>query len=49
MEQLEKEFETMLIKTCNAELICKYVDLKSEFKSALAQAHNTINSLEKSN
>lgn len=29
MEQLEKEFEEMLIKTQNTELIDKYADLKA--------------------
>lgn len=44
MEQLEKEFETMLIKTCNAELICKYVDLKKETHRIMDQALKAMES-----
>lgn len=35
MDQIEKEFEEMLINTCNTELINKYCSLKEEIVKLL--------------
>jgi hypothetical protein len=44
MEKLEKEFEEMLVKTNNAELIDKYADLKAEIHRIMEQALRAMNS-----
>lgn len=49
MEELEREFEEMLIKTRNSELINKYADLKIEINKQFELALNTIKILEKKN
>jgi hypothetical protein len=49
MEELEKEFEEMLIKTRNAELIDKYADLKIKINENFELALKTIEYLEQRN
>lgn len=42
MEQLEKEFESMLVKTGNADLILKYTDLKVAIYQVLENANKAL-------
>jgi len=43
MEDLEQEFEHLLVKTKNAELIDKYADLKAVIYKTLSDCIDTMN------